>query len=488
MKKLALVVIDGMRPVSLEHAIAAGGAPTLGRLMRDGYSADRCVSSFPSLTPVATSNIVTGHSPDKHRVPSMNWYSASESRYVDYGTSFPAARRTGVVSVLRDLVYRINEEHLNRATPTFFESLEAAGVRSACTTYMIYRGPHRHESTGSGFSGLLAQATGMARPAWGPSELIYADIFDSQGSPCRSRYGSPGMRDRQGSCAAIHLMQHGEYEFLLISLPDNDHLSHRFGPDSQVRSIARADAELTKVFDAAGGYDQFVEQHAVIVVSDHSHSEVHSGFDIVGALRDWEVLEPRQRRHRHTELAVCPAARFASVHLMQDKHRDESRERLVRQLRRQRGIDQVMWLAGGEAAVATRDGELRFAPGEGVIDGRGAGWDVEGDLDVFDLHADDGQVEGPRYPDALGRAWAALHTPNIGDVLVTPQIGVEFLDWGGVHHAQGGSHGSLHRDDSNGQLIVVGTGEAREHQEAWSIGDVHHLVLEHFGVQPVSSP
>lgn len=487
MKKLALVVIDGMRPLSLQHAIAAGGAPTLARLLKDGYGVDRCVSSFPSLTPVATSTIVTGETPDKHGVPSMNWYSRSESRYIDYGTSFPAARRAGVVSVLRDLVYRINEEHLSRATPTFFESLEAAEVRSACTTYMIYRGPHKHENKGSGVSGLLAQATGMSRPAYGPSELIYADIFDSQGTPCRSRYGSPGLRDQQGSCAGIHLVRNGDYRFMLISMPDNDHLSHRFGPDSQVRSIARADAELAKVFAAAGGYDAFVEEHAVLVVSDHSHSEVHSGLDLIGALRDWNILEPRQRRHHGVELAVCPAARFASVHLLMEHDREHHRERLVRQLRELRGIDQVMWMAEHEAAVANRTGELRFAPGDDFTDGRGRSWDIEGDLALIDLQIADDRVTSSRYPDALGRVWAALATPNIGDVLVTPELGIEFLDWGGVHHADGGTHGSLHREDSNAQLIVAGTGEQREQQAEWSIADVHHLVLEHFGVERLAS-
>lgn len=487
MKKLALVVIDGMRPVSMQQAIAAAGAPTLARLVADGYASDRCVSSFPSLTPVATSTIVTGHTPDRHHVPSMNWYSRREARYIDYGSSFAAARRAGLVSVLRDLVYRINEDHLSHDTPTFFESLEAAGVRSACTTYMIYRGPHKHESKGSGVSGLLAQATGMARSAYGPSELIYADIFDSQSTPCRSRYGSPGLRDRQGSCAAEHLVHDGECQFMLISLPDNDHLSHRYGPDSQARSIARADVELAKVFEAAGGYDAFLDEYAVIVVSDHSHSAVHSGLDIIGGLREWGVLEPRQRRHRGVDLAVCPAARFASVHLMTDRNRAENHTRLMSELREVRGVDQVMRLAGDEAAVATRGGELRFAPGDSFVDNRGASWDLDGDLSVLDLQHADGQLAYGRYPDALARIWAALNTPNIGDVLVTPQLGVEFLDWGGVHHAGGGTHGSLHRDDSNSQLIVTGTGEQRENQTEWSIADVHHLVLEHFGVQPVSS-
>src|ERR1035437_6230583 len=149
-KKLVLVVIDGMTPAALARTIDAGAAPTLARLVRDGYSSGECISSFPSLTPVATATITTGAGPSDHGVPSMHWYNRDEERYVDYGISFPAARRSGLITVLKDLIYRINQEHLSRETPTFFERLEAVGVRAACTTYMIYRGPHEHQFIGGG--------------------------------------------------------------------------------------------------------------------------------------------------------------------------------------------------------------------------------------------------------------------------------------------------------------------------------------------------
>ena len=58
-KKVVLVVVDGMRPLSLEQTIADGAAPNFARLIREGYASGECISSFPSLTPVATSTIVT---------------------------------------------------------------------------------------------------------------------------------------------------------------------------------------------------------------------------------------------------------------------------------------------------------------------------------------------------------------------------------------------------------------------------------------------
>jgi hypothetical protein len=156
---------------------------------------------------------------------------------------------------------------------------------------------------------------------------------------------------------------------------------------------------------------------------------------------------------------------------------------LVRDMRKQATIDQVLWLEGEEAAVAMGEAELRFAPGSTYTDTRGKQWDVDGDLDALGLAAGDGLIASANYPDALERAWSGLHCPGIGDVLVTPELGYEFFDWGGVAHVGGGTHGSLRHEDSAAQLIVTGTGDEREHQSAWSIADVNALVLEHFGVQ-----
>ena len=84
------------------------------------------------------------------------------------------------------------------------------------------------------------------------------------------------------------------------------------------------------------------------------------------------------------------------------------------------------------------------------------------------------------YPDALGRLWSALRCPHSGDVLVSASAGYEFVDWGGADHVGGGSHGSLHRDDSEGVLLHV-RGRPPD-REQWSLTDVTPLVLEHFGV------
>ena len=65
-------------------------------------------------------------------------------------------------------------------------------------------------------------------------------------------------------------------------------------------------------------------------------------------------------------------------------------------------------------------------------------------------------------------------------MLVSAELGYEFVDWGGADHVGGGSHGSLHRDDSEGVLLLCGVEPPERDQ--WALTDVTPLVLDHFGV------
>jgi hypothetical protein len=178
-KKLVLVVIDALKPSMLERAIANGRAPALARIRRDGCYVDECVAAFPSVTPVCAATITTGVGPDGHRIPSMNWYNREEGRYVEYGSSFSASRQFGVLRSLTDTVYRMNAEHLSTEVETVYESLDDADVRTAGTTYLIYRGRFEHEVSNETALARIVTSTLFRRTIFGPRELFYADLYAS---------------------------------------------------------------------------------------------------------------------------------------------------------------------------------------------------------------------------------------------------------------------------------------------------------------------
>jgi predicted AlkP superfamily pyrophosphatase or phosphodiesterase len=486
--KLVLTVIDAMKPAMLERAVASGRAPALQALIERGQHVDDCVAAFPSVTPVCAASIATGTGPDRHDIPAMNWYHRGEARYVEYGTSFKASQAFGFRQSLTDTIYNMNLEHLSHDVETVFERLDDAGPRTAGTTYLIYRGRHRHEVSGETALTRLA-STVFRHAVYGPRELFYADIFASRRTPCRSQLGLPGVRDQHSGCVAEYLVEHDLFDFLLLSLPDNDTHSHKNGPFAQVDSIAAADRQIQRMMDAAGGVDAFLEDHAMVVCSDHSQSKVDAAIDLFRAFDGFGVLAAATAPGGDDEIAVCPNSRAAQVYVLDRDRRAELVPRIERTLLSLDGVDLVLRRSDhpdGEAVVrGDRDGvikELRFAPRGDVEDLRGQHWSVEGDLDLLNLQVRDGRVASNTYPDALARAWAALRCRTAGEVLASARPGYEFLDWGGSHHAGGGSHGSLHANDSLGSLIWCGTGPEASSRDQWTLRDVTPLCAAHFGV------
>ena len=277
------------------------------------------------------------------------------------------------------------------------------------------------------------------------------------------------MRDQHAGCVGSYLIEHDLFDFLLLSLPDNDTHSHKNGPFAQVASLAQADKQIERLMHAAGGPDAFLEDHAVIVCSDHSQSQVEQEIDLFRAFDGFAVQPASKVRARavESEIAVCPASRSAQVYVLDPDRRAELVPRAERTLLALEGVDLVMRMTDhpdGEAVIRGRRGdetkELRFAPRGDLADLRGERWSVEGDLDLLALSAREGRIDSAVYPDALGRTWSALRCPTSGELLASAAPGFEFLDWGGAHHVGGGSHGALHANDSLGSLIWCGTGPA----------------------------
>jgi hypothetical protein len=487
--KLVLCVIDAMAPAMLERAVAAGTAPVLATLIERGRYVPECVAAFPSVTPVCAASIVTGVAQDAHRVPGMNWFHREEQRYVEYGSSFRSASRFGIARQLTDTVYNMNRAHLSADTPTVFETLDDADVRTAGTTYLMYRGRYRHEPQRD--TALTRVASTLMRHAvMGPRELFYADIFASRRTGCRSGLGMPGVRDRHSGCVSSYMVERDLFDFLLLSLPDNDWYSHKYGPEAQLQSIAQADLQLARVCEASGGVDEFLREYAVIALADHSQAPVTDTIALQDELDELGVLGPsRPSGGEEPRIAVCPSQRAAMVYALHEAERDAMRASVVTRALTIEGVEHVMWLArdAHEAPLegiisSSAHGELRFSPGGPLEDARGVSWSVDGPLAVIEATVGDGRLLTPAYPDVLARVWAALTCPSSGEVLLSAAHGYEFIDWGRQAHVGGGSHGSLHASDSLGALIACGVELPAREPGQWAIRDIAPLVLGHFGL------
>jgi predicted AlkP superfamily pyrophosphatase or phosphodiesterase len=397
LRKLILVVIDGLTPEAFERAVERRSAPTLAALHELG-TYGRAMSTFPSLTPVCVATLATGAHPDVHEIPHLVWYHRGEGRLVEYGSSFGAMRAAGTRRTIRDAIVEMNAHHLSRRATTVFESLEDAGLTAAAVNTPCYRGRTRHVPT----------VPGLVRPVDGPRRFFYFSLFESDvtGAPLAVRTRSGGSIDAYAAAVGRWLVTRDGFDFLFFYLPDYDYASHALGPAGAEEALMRSDQAVGALVDAAGGLDEFLERYAVIVCSDHGQTPVER------AVRLQEALDV-------PEALVTASNRAGMVYTAKPRE-------VAARLACSEAVDAVMFREDG-SAYALRDG------GEARLEAEDDGWQ--------------------------GRAWRALANPNAGDVLVSAAEGVEFADLGGRHHAGGGSHGSLLDGDSLVPMLVVGVGE-----------------------------
>ncbi len=403
-KPVVLVVIDGLTPSMFE----AAETPAL-RFLAEHGTYRRAASTFPSLTPVCLSAIATGAHPDVHEIPHLVWWHRGEQRLVEYGSSFGAIRAAGFARSLRDTIIDLNARHLGRGAETIYEALEDAGLTTAAINITCYRGRHRHLATIPGVPAVN-----------GPRRFFFYSLYESDrtGAPIAVRNRSLGSIDAYAAAVGRWLVTRDGFDLLVHYLPDYDFASHLAGPDAAHEALARSDASVAALMDAAGGPDAFLDRYAVVVCSDHGQSRVErtARLEVEGAL-------------------VTASNRAAMVYT------DEPR-RAAEQLDAEPSAGLVAFLED-DRLVVRRDGDEDLSLLDGVPDGR-------------------------------ARAEAALRNPNAGEVVVSAAPGWEFVDLAGRHHLGGGSHGSLEAADSEVPMLTVGLDEPPA-----SITGIKPLVVEH---------
>jgi hypothetical protein len=234
------------------------------------------------------------------------------------------------------------------------------------------------------------------------------------------------------------------FDFLAYYLSDFDYASHEHGPEgAEEVALARTDAAIQALLDAAGGPGEFLDRYAVIIHSDHGQTTVDRAAQLelpLGAHAD--------------SIVVTASNRAGQVYLLPDARVDAAT--LARALDREPSVETTLRLEGDEAVARRAGEELRFRPDAD-------GWETSGDATILD------------YPDAFRRSWSALANPNAGELLISAAPGWEFVDIGGRHHAGGGSHGSLVAGDSTVPVLTIGVDAPIER-----ITDVTPAVLAHF--------
>src|SRR5215211_8860455 len=176
-----------------------------------------------------------------------------------------------------DTIVNLNERHLGKRAETVYEALEGAGLTTAAINITCYRGRHRHLPTLPGVPAVN-----------GPKRFFFYSLYESDrtGAPIAVRNRALGSIDAYAAAVGRWLVTRDGFDLLVYYLPDYDYASHLQGPDAAHEALARSDAAVAALMDAAGGRDAFLERYAVVVCSDHGQSRVTetARLEVPGAL------------------------------------------------------------------------------------------------------------------------------------------------------------------------------------------------------------
>ena len=395
--------------------------------MERGHHVDECVAAFPSVTPVCSASIATGAGPDRHLIPSMNWYHREEERYVEYGTSFRASQAFGFKRSLTDTIYNMNAEHLSRETPTVFESLDDAGVRTAGTTYLMYRGRHRHEvderdgADADRLDGVQAARLRPARVLLRRPVRVAPDRLPLAARPAGRPRPARGLRRRvPGRARPVRLP---------AALAARQRHALAQARPGRPGHLARGRRPADRAADARRGRPGRLPRgpRRDRLLATTRSPQVEDEIDLFRALRRLRRAPAERRagakpagrrrsrcaRARAPRRSTCSTATRAPA-LVPRVDADAARARG----RRPRDAHDRPPRRRGGGPLAPRRAALRAArrPHRPARASAGA-WRATSTCSRS--RRSDGRVRSARYPDALGRVWSALRCRTAGEVLAS---------------------------------------------------------------------
>lgn len=485
MKRIFFVIVDALTSRTVKPAMQRGELPTFQMLTDAGAWRDECISVFPSITPAATASLVTGEYPSSTGIAGAAWFDRSRDDFAYHGDDVWAIWNLGITEYFRGFLSKLNFERLRRET--LYEIANQNGLSAACFNLMWFRGPHRHEMHKPW---LLDMITGGEMPSeiMGPDRLLLGDFvhsIDAKGSiapEVSGLSGQYGFHDKVTSAVLLEAISADELaDINVLYFPTNDFRSHEVGPEASLSVVRDVDATLGQAIDALGGIEAFLKSNAIFVTGDHSHSVTAAlperAIEIDKLLPDLQIAPAGQSFRDGDDLLIGPNMRAANIYC---RDANSQRRPVVEGLLADKRIDQLMWFDGASYHVETSSrGALRFwSDRNGTPDQFGGTWRWEGDLEAVDGRVADRRLTFHEYPNAFERIANGVDEHS-GDLWATSLPGFEFKRPSTETH-EGGSHGSLHRDDSIAPLIAAGLENARL-PEVCRLVDLVPLIAEEAG-------
>ena len=245
MTRCFLLLVDGLRPDTLDKRLAAGDLPHLSAMLQDG-GRTHAITGFPSTTSVAYLPFLTGCTPGRCDLPSIRWLDRSAYRGRWWRDRAAVRSYCGYQADLLD-------SDIPPDVRTIFELVpESTGIFTPVSRGLT---PDRDPSR-------------LERKVWGSLAHLL-------------QWHQPS-----DDAVARHLLRAAErgWRFVFAQFPAVDGYTHQSGYDSDVvrRALLKVDATVGRLRQTLQRRGE-LEQSLILLVSDHGASAVHTHLD----LGDW---------------------------------------------------------------------------------------------------------------------------------------------------------------------------------------------------------
>lgn len=171
-------------------------------------------------------------------------------------------------------------------------------------------------------------------------------------------------------------------------------------------------------------------------------------------LKFYRLWSPKQQ---DGQLALALNERMGYIHI---RDNSISYAEIVKLLQQEKRLSLIAWHEQGKNYVVNPDlaQQFSYSAQGSYVDDYKQSWTIEGEPQVIDLTIDEHMhITYGKYPDALARLHGALHAQEGKIIVVDVKPSYELQDETSYNHVGGGSHGSLHEEDSLVPLIVTGS-------------------------------
>ena len=252
-RHVIVISVDGLMPESYTAPDSHGlKVPTLRALAEHGAASAGVRGVMPSVTYASHSTIVTGVNPLTHGIIANTVFD-------------PEGKRDG------EWFWYAEELRV----PTLWDAARQKGLRTALINWPVTMGAQANFLVPEFWRGFGADGANLLRAISTPGLLAAVEKHFPGNA---AGLTPPSARDESLSDIAVHVIETGRVNLLLLHIAEVDHWQHETGPWSQraVAAIENADLQIGRVIEAAktaGTWDQTV----MVVVSDHGfarHSHV----------------------------------------------------------------------------------------------------------------------------------------------------------------------------------------------------------------------